>query len=105
MQRIRDLMEQQQLYLNSELKLADVATMLNTNRNVISNCINSQHGSSFSQFVNEYRVRYAQELMRRQPDIKISEVWMVSGFSTEASFFRTFKATTGKTPSEWKDNG
>ena len=102
MQRIRDLMEQQQLYLNSELKLADVATMLNTNRNVISNCINSQHGSSFSQFVNEYRVRYAQELMRRQPDIKISEVWMASGFSTETSFFRTFKASTGKTPSEWK---
>jgi AraC-like DNA-binding protein len=105
MQRIRDLMEQQQLYLNSELKLADVATMLNTNRNVISNCINSQHGCSFSQFVNDYRVRHAQELMRRQPDIKISEVWMASGFSTEASFFRTFKATTGKTPSEWKDNG
>lgn len=104
MQRIRDLMEQQQLYLNSELKLADVATMLNTNRNVISNCINSQHGSSFSQFVNEYRVRYAQELMRRQPDIKISEVWMASGFSTETSFFRTFKASTGKTPSEWKDD-
>ena len=102
MQRIRDLMEQKQLYLNSELKLADVATMLNTNRNVISNCINSQHGSSFSQFVNEYRVRYAQELMRRQPDIKISEVWMASGFSTETSFFRTFKASTGKTPSEWK---
>ena len=104
MQRIRDLMEQQQLYLNSELKLADVATMLNTNRNVISNCINSQHGSSFSQFVNEYRVRYAQELMRRQPDIKISEVWMASGFFTETSFFRTFKASTCKTPSEWKDD-
>jgi len=104
MQRIRDLMEQQQLYLNSELKLADVATMLNTNRNVISNCINSLHGCSFSQFVNEYRVNHAQELMRRQPDIKISEVWMASGFSTETSFFRTFKATTGKTPSEWKGN-
>lgn len=102
MQRICNLMEQQQLYLNSNLKLVDIATMLATNRNVISSCINTQRGCSFSQFVNEYRVTFAQELMRRQPDVKISEVWMKSGFSTETSFFRSFKAATGKTPSEWK---
>ena len=102
MQRICNLMKQQQPYLNSDLKLVDVATMLATNRNVISSCINTQRGCSFSQFVNEYRVAYAQELMRSQPDVKISEVWMQSGFSTETSFFRAFKAATGKTPSEWK---
>ena len=102
MQRICNLMEQQQPYLNSDLKLVDVATMLATNRNSISSCINTQRGCSFSQFVNEYRVAYAQELMRSQPDVKISEVWMQSGFSTETSFFRAFKAATGKTPSEWK---
>lgn len=102
MQRICDLMEQQKPYLNSDLKLVDVATMLATNRNVISNCINTQRGCSFSQFVNEYRIAYAQKLMRNQPDIKNSEVWMSSGFSTEMSYFRTFKAVTGMTPSEWK---
>ncbi len=102
MQRIRDLMEQQQPYLNSSLKLSDVAAMLGTNRNVVSNCINSQQGCSFSQFVNDYRVGHAQQLMRRQPDRKISEVWLSSGFSTESSFFRAFKAVIGVTPSEWK---
>ena len=105
MSRIRELMEQQQLYLNSELKLADVAAKLGTNRNVVSACINSQHGCSFSQFVNDYRVGYAQQMMRRQPDIKISEVWISSGFSTESSFFRAFKASTGMTPTEWKAQG
>ena len=102
MQRICDLMDQQQPYLNSDLKLVDIATMLATNRNAISNCINSQHGCSFSQFVNKYRVAYAQELMRHEPEMKISEVWMKSGFFTETSFFRSFKAATGKTPNEWK---
>ena len=102
MQRICNLMEQQQPYLNSNLKLVDIATMLATNRNAISNCINSQHGCSFSQFVNKYRVAYAQELMRHEPEMKISEVWMKSGFFTETSFFRSFKAATGKTPNEWK---
>lgn len=102
MRQIRLLMEEQKLYLNSELKLNDVADALNTNRNLISSCINSQQGCSFSQFVNSYRVEYAKELIRSKPDMKISEVWMQSGFSTETSFFRTFKAVTGMTPSEWK---
>jgi AraC-like DNA-binding protein len=102
MQRICDLMEQQQPYLNNNLKLIDVATMLGTNRNVISNCINTQRDCSFSQFVNNYRVSHAQKLIRRQPDMKISEIWMASGFSTESSFFRSFKAVTGMTPSEYK---
>lgn len=102
MRRIRLLMEEQRLYLNSELKLNDVADALNTNRNVISSCINSQRGCSFSQFVSGYRIDYAKELMRRQPDIKVSEVWMASGFSTETSFFRTFKTVTGMTPNEFK---
>ena len=102
MQKICALMDSQKLYLNSDLKLNDVADALNTNRNVISSCINSQRGCSFSQFVSGYRIDYAKELMRRQPDIKVSEVWMVSGFSTETSFFRTFKAVTGMTPNEFK---
>ena len=102
MRRICTLMEEQKLYLNSELKLNDVADALNTNRNLISSCINSQQGCSFSQFVNGYRVEYAKDLIRHKPDMKISEVWMQSGFSTETSFFRTFKAVTGMTPTEWK---
>ena len=102
MQRICDLMEQQQPYLQSDLKLNDVAAMLNTNRNIVSNCINSQRACSFSQFVGTYRVEYAKQLMRRQKDVKIAEVWMQSGFTNETSFFRTFKSVTGLTPNEWK---
>ena len=102
MQRILELMEQQKPYLDSNLKLSDLAAMLATNRNAVSSCINTQRGCSFSLFINEYRVAFAQRLMLNQPDIKNVEVWMSSGFSTESSYFRTFKAITGMTPSEWK---
>ena len=104
MQRINDIMEREKPYLDSDLKLSDIATALGTNRNTISSCINSQYGSSFSQFVNSYRINYAQKLMRTKPNMKISEVWATSGFTTESSFFRTFKAVTGMTPNEWKQN-
>ena len=98
MERICRYMEDQQPYLNSELKVQDVADALGTNRTYVSNCIRSQRGSSFSQFVNAYRVEYAQQLLHQHPDKKISEVSISSGFSTESSFFRAFKAVAGTTP-------
>lgn len=102
MRQISQLMEQEQLYLDSDLKLADLATRLHTNRNAVSACINSQRGYSFSQFISNYRVEHAKQLLRQHPDMKMTEVWMQSGFTTESSFFRAFKAATGLTPAEWK---
>ena len=102
MRQINQLMEQEQLYLDSDLKLADLATRLHTNRNAVSACINSQRGYSFSQFISNYRVEHAKQLLRQHPDMKMTEVWMQSGFTTESSFFRAFKAATGLTPTEWK---
>lgn len=103
MQRICQVMEQQQLFMNPNLKITDLATALGTNRSAISACINSQRNCSFPQFVNNYRVAFAQELLSSQRDIKIAEVWVKAGFPSEASFFRIFKAITGTTPSAWKN--
>jgi YesN/AraC family two-component response regulator len=105
MQRICDLMEQQQLFKDSNLKLSDVADALGTNRTYISTCIRNYNGSSFSLFVNAYRVEYAQQLLRSNADIKLSEVWSSSGFSSESSFFRAFKTITGTTPKDWIAEG
>ena len=100
--RICELMEREKPYLNSDLKISDIASMLAVNRYYISDCINSSKGCSFSQFVNTYRIEYAKRLLLTRHDIKLSEVWMSSGFSTERTFLRTFKAITGMTPSEFK---
>ena len=101
MQRICCLMEEQQLYLNSELKVQDVADALGSNRTYVSNCIKNIRGCSFSQFVNGYRVEYAKQLLSSDADKKLSESWPCSGFSSESSFFRAFKAVTGTTPKDW----
>lgn len=101
MEHIRTLMEEEHLYLRTDLKLQDVAVRLRTNSSYVSECINSVCGQTFSQFVNEYRVRHAQDLLRQQPDMKIVAITSASGFSTEASFFRNFKSVTGMTPREW----
>ena len=103
LQRVCQLMEEERLYLNSGLKLSDVATAAGCTRNVLSACINSLRHCSFSQFVNTYRVEHAKQLLS-QPDTRPSEVWMETGFANETTFFRAFKAIVGMTPSEWKSS-
>ncbi|UKK47743.1 helix-turn-helix domain-containing protein [Prevotella sp. E9-3] len=101
--RICDLMENEKPYLNSELKVADIAELAGTNSRNVSDCIKAARGCSFSQFVNAYRIDYAKQLLVSQPDIKVAAVALQSGFANEMSFFRTFKAHLGMTPKEWKD--
>lgn len=101
MQRIRELMTEQQLFKQSELKVADVAALLGTNVRYVSDCINQLEGRSFSQFVNSYRIDYAKQQLRQQPDVKLTALSLESGFANETSFFRAFKSLTGMTPREW----
>ena len=102
MKRICQLMDEQKLYLNSDLKIQDVASELGVHPNVVSAAVNSQ-GNSFNQFVNDYRIEYAKSLMLEDPDKKVSSIYYEVGFAHEQTFFRAFKARTGMTPSEWRD--
>lgn len=103
MNRICQVVEEKQLFLNPDLRVADIANELGTSQRAIADCINAHRGT-FRQFVNTYRVAHAQELLLSQPDVTITEVWISSGFSSESSFFRIFKAATGCTPLNWKHN-
>lgn len=103
MLRIRETMQSNKLFLNSNLKVADLATLLGTNSRYISACINTQKGCTFSQYINNYRIDYAKRLMRQQPGKKISTVWMEAGFGSEQNFFKTFRAATGLSPKEWME--
>lgn len=101
MDRIRKLMEEDKLYLNPDLKATDIAEALGIHRNIVSDVINSQTGGTFSQLVSNYRIEHAKALLHQNPNMKLSFVSSESGFATEQTFFRTFKAATGKTPKEW----
>lgn len=102
MERIVLLMSEEQLFLNPNLRVSDVAAKLNSNSNYVSTCINVQEGCSFNQYVNGFRINYAKQLLSQNPDMKLSNVSTASGFTTESSFFRNFKLLTGKTPNEWR---
>ncbi|MBQ8969073.1 MAG: EamA family transporter [Bacteroidaceae bacterium] len=99
--RIRQLMEDKQLYLREDLKVQDLATLLDVSRRMVSETIaSSSEYASFAQFVNAYRVEHAKQLMRQHPEKKMTAIGLESGFANETSFFRTFKSFVGMTPKE-----
>ena len=99
--RIATLVEDRRLYLRKGLKVQDIATELATNSTYVSACINGQWGMSFPEYLTSLRIRHAKELILQYPDKPMYQVADESGFANEQSFYRSFKALTGKTPSEW----
>lgn len=101
--RINRLMENEELYRVKGLSKNDIAERLGTNVTYISACINAQLGQSFTDYVADFRVRCAKDIMKKNPGKRLAEVADESGFSSEQTFFRTFKAKTGVTPQEWRN--
>lgn len=102
MERIRVLMEEEMLFQKKDLLIADVAKGAGSNRTYVSNYINQELKLSFSDYINTYRIRYAQSLMSMPGNsFSLFEIAERSGFTNEVSFYRNFKKITGTTPSNW----
>ena len=98
---ILEKMEKEKIFLQPGLSVVDLAKSVGSNRTYVSNCINSHSGKSFATFVNTYRVEYAKTIMEKDSKLSIAQVSERSGFASEESFRRNFKAITGQSPSSW----
>lgn len=101
----REMLEQwmktEKPYLNPEFRLIDLRQVLPLNRTYLSQLINAEYGCNFYQFVTNYRIEEAKQLMMDHPDMKMQDVAEQCGFSSPTMFARIFARETGKTPSDW----
>lgn len=98
LERIKQLVKDEKLFLYPNLKVSDLATRLHSNRNYIYHAINVEMGVSFSDYINGLRVDYAAKLLEAQPDLSINDVMIKSGFTSSSAFYRNFKKFKGITP-------
>lgn len=103
-QRIEQLMHDEQLFRQHNMKIIDLVHRLGTNRNYIYRAINLDMGISFTEYVNRMRIDYAIELINQQPTRLISEIGEEAGFSSPTSFYRNFKLYKGISPKEYQQN-
>lgn len=101
---LQELMEVQKPYLDSELNLIKLAELLSVSTHHLSYVINNGFQKNFFQYVNEYRIDYAKNLLKddRNNHLSILGIAYESGFNSKTSFNTTFKKLTNQTPSEFK---
>lgn len=102
---LRELFDRQKLFLDPELNLNTVIRMLGTNKRYLYQAINENTDDNFRSFLNRYRVDEAktliEDLIRKNENQNLSEIYNMAGFNSAVSFFRAFKLVTGLTPKEY----
>jgi len=101
--RLRDLMDSEKLYRNSELDLDTLAAALQTNSTYLYRCLHDDLGTTFYDYVNGLRVDDA-KLILVDSDDKMDVVAEKCGFNSSRAFHRVFKQIVGTTPGEWRKN-
>lgn len=99
---LEQVMEEQQLYLNKNLTLADLAQALNTNRTYVSNYLSQVRGQIFYDYVNQMRIeRISITMLREHPEYTLEYVAEKSGFASISTFRRAFVKLMGQTPRQY----
>ena len=101
-QEIHDLVAQEKLYLDYDLKLNTVAEKLDKSIHHISQAINQSSGKNFPDFINGFRIEAAKKkLLEPKPDT-IYAISLDVGFNSKAAFYTAFKKATSHTPTAFK---
>lgn len=96
-------MKRNKPYRNPNLKIADLAESIGTTSHSLSYLFNQFLEKNYYDYINEYRVEEFKSLIRKEQYAKytLSALAELCGFSSRASFFRSFKKSMGITPNEY----
>ena len=95
------LFEREHLYRNVDIKIANVALMIGTNKTYLSRALNTRLSKNFCQFVNYYRVKEACAVFIENPQMEMKDIAEQCGFSSSSNFSIVFKYNTGFSPGDW----
>jgi AraC-like DNA-binding protein len=99
-EKIEKLIQVDQIHLEPELSLQDVAQKLHAPTSTISAAINTLFEKNFNDYINEYRVSTFKEKIK-DPNLKhltLLSIAFECGFNSKATFNRAVKKSTGLSP-------
>lgn len=102
-QALKHCMESDNPHLNPDLSLSELAEMIGTQPNYLSQVLNERFKTNFYDFINARRVDdFCEKLAAPENSrFKLIEIAYQCGFNSKSSFNRNFKLHTGKTPSAY----
>jgi AraC-like DNA-binding protein len=102
-QKLDSLMQNERVFLDSNLTLRDVSETLQTSTNNISWLLNNVYKTTFYDFINGYRVEEFIEKIKNNEHLThtILALSMDVGFNSKSTFNKAFKITMNETPSNY----
>lgn len=103
-EQIRRTMEEQQLYLTANLNIEEFARHVGIHYREVSSIINKHFNTNFFEFVNEYRVNKAKQMLLDSAcaHMTILDILLECGFNSKSSFHRFFKRYTGMSAADFR---
>ncbi|MBD3903326.1 helix-turn-helix domain-containing protein [Chryseobacterium sp. Ch-15] len=104
-ERLLDYMRIEKPYLDEELSLIKLSSLLNVSTNQLSQVINQNLNTTFYKFINSYRVEEVKQKLKNIEfdHYSILGIAFESGFNSKSTFNKIFKEETGMTPSQFKN--
>ncbi|QGX39820.1 AraC family transcriptional regulator [Permianibacter aggregans] len=104
-QQLQALMQSEQLFTEPDLNLNDIAERLGLTALEASKMIKDGSGKNFRGYVNDFRIEAVKQKLNDADYAKVSilAIAMESGFNSESSFYRVFKAATGLSPTAFRE--
>jgi AraC-like DNA-binding protein len=90
-------------YTDPDISRESLAKELGTNRQYVIDAISNNAQMSFSEFINNFRLEYARDLLLSPENLMIKQIYTDAGFNNRSSFALLFKEKFGMTPSEFRD--
>lgn len=99
-------MKKEEPFLDASLTLQKLADKIGLPHRDVSILINSNLNQHFFDFINQFRIDKAKEILQSSNGKKltIQQIMYDVGFSSKSSFYTVFKKQTGLTPSEYRKN-
>ena len=102
--RCREQIIAAELYRDPDLTLTTLARKLGTNTSQLSRAINEGLGVNFNELINRLRVDRVKAALRDPAEARsLLDIAIDAGFSSKASFNRSFKLYAGLTPTEFRE--
>ncbi len=103
---LKNFMVKNEPYLDSSLTIQDLAEQVEMPVKDLSALINLYMNKHFFDFINEYRIEKAKELLKDsfKKELTILEILYEVGFNSKSSFSTSFKKYTGTTPTDFRKN-
>ncbi|WP_291228418.1 helix-turn-helix domain-containing protein [Dokdonella sp.] len=101
--RLRQLMEDERVYLDENLSLGRLAARVGLSTHQLSELVNREFGSGFSRFVRGYRVEAAKRMLLDEPQASVLSIGLAVGFSSQSTFYSAFREVTGEVPGRYRE--